>query len=66
MPIRTVIVNEIHHDANAANVRLLNQLVEVLLRPVERINRTVIGNVIAVVDHGRRIDRRQPDCPDAE
>src|SRR3954454_15973979 len=47
-------------------VRPLDQLIEVTDAPVDRIDRLVVGDVVAEVGQWRRIDRRQPERIDPE
>jgi len=43
-----------------------DQAVEVIESAKDRVDRVVIGHVVADVETGRRMDRRQPDRVDAE
>ena len=47
-------------------MRLGDQAIEVVERPEDRVDRVVVGHVVADVEAGRRVDRRQPDRIDAE
>ena len=64
--IRGMVEHEIHDDADVAALRLTDQVLHVGHRAVGGINRLVVGDVVAVVHHRRRIHRREPDGPDAE
>ncbi len=66
MLIRGVVDDELGDDLEAALMRLLDEGAEVAQRAVDRIDVLVIGNVVAVVAHGRRIERQQPDRIHAE
>ena len=47
-------------------MRLANERADVLQRAVVRIDARVVGDVVAVVDHRRRIERQQPEARDAQ
>ncbi|MNG75476.1 hypothetical protein D3C79_339800 [compost metagenome] len=61
-----VVKHHIHHDTDAALVGLCHQVFEVGHGAVGRIDGAVIGDVVAIIDLGRDIDRRQPDGIDAQ
>ncbi len=61
-----VVKHHVQHDANAARVRLSDQLVEIIQRAVGRIDGGVVRHVVAVVHLRRDIKRRQPDGVNAE
>ena len=61
-----VIHDEIEDDTNAAPVCLLDQAIEILVRPEQRIHGRVVADVVADVESGRWVDRREPDRIDAE
>ena len=56
-----MIHHHVHDDLNAALLRFRKELVKICHRPEHRINGIVIGDIIAVIYHRRRIDGAQPD-----
>ena len=66
MFIGRVVENQIHDDFYVALICRRDELVKVCKRAESRINARVVSNVVAVVDHGRRINRRQPNRTDAK
>ena len=66
MLVGGVVRNKIHDDADVAGFRFLHQMIEIGHGAVLRINRGVVGDVVAEVDLRRRIHRRDPDGVDAE
>ena len=57
---------KVDDDFDSAPVRFSDKVVEVRKCPEHRIDIAVIGDVVAKVRHGRRVERRQPDGVDAE
>ena len=66
MLIRTVIVDEIHDNADITLLRFGNQFFHIRKRAKGRVDARVVADIIAVVNHGRWIDRRQPERTCAE
>ena len=66
MPVGAVVVDEIHDDAHVALLRLGDQLLHVGERAEVGMDAAVVADVVAVVDHGGRIDGREPQCARAE
>ena len=66
MPVRSVIVNQIHDDADIPLLAFSNEFFHIGQGPVATVDGRIITDIVAVVDHGRRIDRRQPDRTDAQ
>ena len=64
--IRGVVEHEIHDDADAAALRLADQVLHIRHRAIGGIDCFVVSDVIAVIHHRRRVHRREPDRPDAE
>ena len=64
--VGSVVDDVVHDDADIALLRLGDKIVKVSHAAVERIDGGVVGDVIAVVDAGRGIHRRDPDGIDAE
>ena len=64
--VARVIYDEIEHDPQPAPMGLPDQPVELGLGAEAGVDRLVIADVVADVEAGRRIDRRQPDGIDAE
>ncbi len=52
--------------SDAAFMRGVHEMPEVLERAVIRVDVLVIGDVVAVIAQRRRIERQQPDAGDAE
>src|SRR3989442_15797724 len=57
---------KVQNELEVALVGLLQQGVQILKGPEERMNSGVIGNVIAKIGHRRWVDRREPDGVNAE
>ena len=66
MLVGSVIENKIHDDADVALACLGGEAIKIGHRAVLRIDRGVVGDVVAEVDLWRRVDGRQPDRIDAE
>src|SRR5258708_1631822 len=66
MLIGGMIRHKIQNDLEVTLVGLLKQGVQVRQGAEERINIGVIGNVIAKIRHGRRVDEREPESVNAE
>ena len=56
-----VVEDHVEDDRDAALVGRGDEPVEVVHRAEQRIDRRVVGDVIAEVETGRRVDRREPD-----
>ena len=63
---RRVVHDEVGDHAHAALVRLLDELLEVVDRPVVGMDREEVGDVVAAVPQRRLVHRQQPDAVDAE
>ena len=61
-----VVDDELGDDANVAAMRFRHEALEVLHRPVVRMDVLVVGDVVAVVPERRRIEGQQPERVDAE
>ena len=66
-----VLVGRVVHDElgdhlEVAPVRLADEVPEVVARAVRGVDVVVVGHVVAVVAHRRRVERQQPDGGDAE
>ena len=66
MLVRGVVECQVRDDADAARVRLLQELLEIGHRAVARVNGTVVRDVVAVVAHGRVEHGRQPEAIHAQ
>ena len=55
-----VVVDEIHDDAHVALLRFCDQLLHVGERAEVGMDAAIVADVVAVVDHGRRVDGREP------
>ena len=66
MLIAGVIHHEVENDPDASPMALLDQPIEIRQRPEHGIDGRVIHDVVAAVQHGRRVDRGEPDGVDAE
>src|SRR5262249_35829695 len=53
-------------DAQPAVVRLVEEAAELAQRAVGRVNAAVVGDVVALVAQGRRVERQQPQRGDTE
>ena len=56
-----VVDDQVHEHLEAGGVRLLDQLVELVQGPEQRVDVLVVADVVAVVVHRRAVDRAQPD-----
>src|SRR6202011_1327880 len=63
---RRVIRNKVEDDFELLYMRFINDEIETFERAKDRINPTVISDIITEVMHWRGIDRRNPDRIDAE
>jgi hypothetical protein len=61
-----VVHHEVEDDADASSMAFLDQPIEIGQRPEDGIDRRVIHDVVAAVEHGRRVDRGEPYGVDAE
>ena len=66
MLVGGVIDDQLGDDLQPAAVRLRDELAEVLQRAVVGVHVGVVGDVVAIVAHRRRIERQQPERVDAE
>src|SRR5262245_23040954 len=66
MQVRGVIRHQVEEDANAALVSGGDQVVVILERTKKRVDRAVVGNVVAEVEHRRRIDGSDPQSIDTK
>jgi hypothetical protein len=66
MLVRRVIDDEFGNHAQATALGFVDEALEVLHRAEVGMDRTIVGDVVAVVAAGRRIERHQPDGGDAE
>ena len=64
--IGRVVDDEIDDDAHAELLGVVHELDEVAERAVLRVDAVVVGDVVAVVAVGRRVERQQPEAGDAE
>jgi hypothetical protein len=64
--IRGVVDREIHKDADIALLCLTGEATEVIEGSEPGVDTEVVGDIVAVVLAGRRIERKQPDGVDAE
>ena len=65
MPVRPVVGDEIHQQADAAGMGAIDQFLEVLLRTQPRIDVKEAGCIVAVIARAGE-DRRQPQAVHAE
>jgi hypothetical protein len=66
MLVGRVIDDQLGDHAQAATPGVLHEAAEISRRPEGRIDVAVIGDVVAVVAAGARIERQQPERGDAE
>ncbi len=66
MLVRGMVDDQLGDDAQAAAVRLVDELFEVLARAVGGVDLAVVGDVVPVVLAWRGVERQQPDGVDAE
>src|SRR5208282_5531111 len=64
--VRSVIRNKIHNHADLAFLGLTDELIEIRHGAKLRVDGRVVGNVVAKIDLGRRINRSDPDGVYAE
>ena len=56
-----MIDNEFGDDLQPESVRLVQELLDIIQRPVTRIDTRIIGDVITIILQRRRHERQQPD-----
>ena len=61
-----VVGHDIGEDLQAVGVRVLEQSADVVQRPEPRVDRAVVGDVVAAVHHRRRVPGIDPDGVGAE
>ena len=66
MSVARVVKDEIEDDRDAPPMRVGGESIEVLEGAEQRIDRGMIDDVVAEVQAGRGVDRREPDCVDAK
>jgi hypothetical protein len=66
MLIRRVVEHEVEDDADAAGVRLAHKGCEVLERAILGGHAGVVGDIVAAIQKGRWVMRRQPDSVDTQ
>lgn len=66
MLVGTVVEYEIHDDADIALLRFRDEFLHICHCAIRRIDATVIGNIVTIIDHRRGIDRCEPDSTRAE
>src|SRR5581483_8790424 len=64
--VGSVVDDQLGDDAQAAPVRFLYEVAEVVTSPVLRVDVVVVGDVVAVVAPRRGVERQQPDGVDPE
>ena len=66
MLVRGVVDDQLGQHADAVRVRRVDEALEVVERAVHRVDRRVVGDVVAVVPERRRVEGQQPQAGDAE
>ena len=66
MLVGGVVDDQLGEHADAARVRRVEEALEVVERAVDRVDRRVVGDVVAVVAERRRVEGQQPEAGDAE
>jgi hypothetical protein len=66
MLVGCVVDDELGQDADIQGMRCIDEPLEIVQCAVDRIDRRVVCNVVAVVSKRRRIERQQPQARDAE
>ena len=66
MLVGGVVDDEIDDHADAALLAAMGEFDEVAERAIARVDAVIVGDVIAIVLAGRRLERHQPDRGDAE
>ena len=66
MLVGRVVADQLGDHAQPALVRLSHQPAHVAHRPVGRVDVVVVGDVVAVVLAGARVERQEPQRVDAE
>jgi hypothetical protein len=61
-----VVGHEVEQDPDISTMGLGDELVEISHRPEDRIDLTVISDVVAEVGHGGDEDRREPNGVDSQ
>src|SRR5579871_469485 len=66
MLIGGMVQNHLDDDADAAGMGAIEKGPEVVQIAITRMDRRVVGDVIAVIAKGRWEERHEPDCVDPE
>lgn len=66
VPVRRMVIDQVHDDADIPLLPFGNESIHISHRAIARVDGRIVADVIAVIDHRRRVDRRQPDGADAE
>ena len=66
MLVRRVVAYQLVDDADAPAVGLTHELVDIAQCAVHRVDVGVVGDVVAVVAHRRRVERQQPHRADTQ
>ena len=66
MLVRGVVDDELGDDPHAALVRFLDQPLDILQIAIGRIDRPIVGDVVAIVAQRRGIEGQKPDRRDAQ
>ena len=66
MLIGSVVGHEINDQTHTALVQRLDQTIEILERAKARIYRAEIRNVVTEIEHGRWVERSEPNRVNAE
>src|SRR6185312_14465706 len=66
MLVRGMVQHHVQNDADVMFAATRDEAIEVCQRTVLRVDSFIVGDVVAEVDLGRRIHRRDPDGINAE
>ena len=62
----SMVGNEVHQQLDIPAVRLGQQAIEVGERSIHRVDREIVGHVVAEIDHRRAVNRRKPNRVDTQ
>ena len=62
MLVRGVVKHHIHNNSDAHRMRHVKQVLEIVKSAVCGVNIAIVGNVVAVVDHGGFVNGREPNA----
>ena len=62
MLVGGMVRHQIQDEFEVSVMNLLQELIKVVHRPEERIDRAIVGDIVAEIGHRRGIEGRDPEC----